>query len=369
MIFDFLLFGLVAVVLFQLIYYIFIFGKFGFTKPAILTNKNIPISVIVCAKNEAENIKKFVPLLLDQEYPTFELVLIDNASSDETRDLFEAFEKQYSNVKLVKVDNNEAFWGNKKYALTLGIKAAKYDYLLFTDADCYPTSRQWISLMGANFTLKKTIVLGYGAYEKIKNSFLNKIIRFETLLTATQYFAWAKIGKPYMGVGRNLAYKKDEFFRVRGFMDHMKIRSGDDDLFVNQAANSNNTTICFTPESFTYTAPKKTYKTWIDKKKRDVATAKHYKGFDRFQLGFFYSIQFLFFVLAIVLLAFQHQLIIVTGIIVFRYIFAWISLGYAAGKLNEKDVMYWYPFIEIFLIFTQFNVFITTIFTKPAHWK
>src|SRR5690606_19950607 len=193
-----------------------IFGKFSFSKPQVHTLKNIPISVIVCAKNEAENIKKFVPLLLEQDYPTFELVLIDDASIDETRELLEAFEKQYSNVKLVKVDNNEAFWGNKKYALTLGIKAAKYEYLLFTDADCYPISKHWIKNMSSNFTLKKTIVLGYGAYEKVKNSFLNKIIRFETLLTATQYFAWAKIGKPYMGVGRNLAYKKEEFFRVRG---------------------------------------------------------------------------------------------------------------------------------------------------------
>lgn len=369
MIFDILLLGLVAVVLFQLVYYIFIFGKFSFSKPQVHTLKNIPISVIVCAKNEAENIKKFVPLLLEQDYPTFELVLIDDASIDETRELLEAFEKQYSNVKLVKVDNNEAFWGNKKYALTLGIKAAKYEYLLFTDADCYPISKHWIKNMSSNFTLKKTIVLGYGAYEKVKNSFLNKIIRFETLLTATQYFAWAKIGKPYMGVGRNLAYKKEEFFRVRGFMDHMKIRSGDDDLFVNQAATKTNTTICFSSDSFTYSEPKKTFKTWFNQKRRHVSTAKHYKGFDRFQLGFFFITQFLFFALATVLLALQHQWMLVTGIVVFRYLFTWISLACAAGKLKEKDVMYWYPFIEIFLIFTQLNVFITNIFAKPVHWK
>src|SRR5690606_31531776 len=116
------------------------------------------------------------------------------------RDLFEEFEKQDSRVKLVKVDNNEAFWGNKKYALTLGIKAAKYEYLVFTDGDCYPNSKNWITEMTSQFTQQKTIVLGYGAYTKVKNSLLNKIIRFETLLTATQYFGWAKVGKPYMAV-------------------------------------------------------------------------------------------------------------------------------------------------------------------------
>ena len=131
----------IAVVCIQFLYYIVIFSKFSFAKPQNATPKRIPISVIVCAKNEAENVKNFVPILAEQDYPQFELVLIDDASSDNTLEIFEEFEKQYSNIKLVKVENNEAFWGNKKFALTLGIKAAKYEYLLFTDADCYPTSK------------------------------------------------------------------------------------------------------------------------------------------------------------------------------------------------------------------------------------
>jgi glycosyltransferase involved in cell wall biosynthesis len=359
----------IAVVVIQFLYYIVVFGKFSFAKPQTVTPKRVPISVIVCAKNEEENVKKFVPLLAEQDYHTFEIVLIDDASSDNTLEIFEEFEKQYPNIKLVKVENNEAFWGNKKFALTLGIKAAKYEYLLFTDADCYPTSKDWITSMSAQFTQQKNIVLGYGAYEKISNSFLNKIIRFETLLTATQYFAWAKIGKPYMGIGRNMAYKREEFFKVRGFMDHMKIRSGDDDLFINQAANGDNTTICYLPDSFTYSTPKTRFKDWFTQKRRHVSTAKHYKLFDRNQLGLFYLSQLLFILLPIVLLAFQYQWIAVVSIIGFRYLFAWLTLGFAAGKLKEKDVMYWFPIIEIVLIFTQLNVFITNTFSKPVHWK
>jgi glycosyltransferase involved in cell wall biosynthesis len=345
------------------------FGKFSFAKKQTLTPKRIPISVIVCAKNEAENVKQFVPILAEQDYPDFEIVLIDDASSDETLDLFEVFEKQYSNIKLVKVANNEAFWGNKKFALTLGIKAAKNEYLLFTDADCYPTSRDWIKEMSSNFTQQKTIVLGYGAYEKIKGSFFNKIIRFETLLTAVQYFGWAKIGKPYMGVGRNLAYKREEFFKTNGFIDHMKIRSGDDDLFINQASTSKNTTICFSRESFTFSKPKTTFSDWFTQKRRHVSTAKHYKAFDRIQLALFFLTQLLFIVLPIVLLIFQFQWIVVLSLIGFRYLFAWISMGFAAGKLNEKDTMYWFPVIELVLIFTQLNIFITNTFSKPVHWK
>jgi glycosyltransferase involved in cell wall biosynthesis len=359
----------IAVVVVQFLYYVVVFGKFTFAKPQTVTPKRVPISVIVCAKNEEENVKQFVPLLAEQNYHTFEIVLIDDASSDDTLEIFEAFEKQYSNVKLVKVENNEAFWGNKKFALTLGIKAAKYEYLLFTDADCYPTSKDWITSMSSQFTAQKNIVLGYGAYDKIAHSFLNKIIRFETLLTATQYFSWAKIGKPYMGVGRNMAYKREEFFKVRGFMDHMKIRSGDDDLFINQAATGENTTVCYVQDSFTYSEPKKSFKDWFTQKRRHVSTANHYKMFDRNQLGLFYASQLLFVLLPIVLLAFQFQWIAVVSIIGFRYLFAWLSMGFAAGKLKEKDVMYWFPIIEIVLIFTQLNVFITNTFSKPVHWK
>ena len=364
-----LLYLFIAIVVIQFIYYIGIFGQFTFAKNQTITPKKVPVSVIVCAKNEAENVKKFFPLLANQNYSDYEIVLIDDASSDETLDIFEEFEKQYSNVKLVKVENNEAFWANKKFALTLGIKASSKDYLVFTDADCYPNSKDWLQQMTAQFTMKKTIVLGYGAYDKIKNSFLNKIIRYETLLTAVQYFSWAKIGKPYMGVGRNLAYKKSVFFDNRGFMDHMRVRSGDDDLFVNQAANKGNTAVIYTPESFTYSTPRTTYKDWFNQKRRHVTTAKLYKSFDKFQLGLYFLTQFLFFVLGIILLAFQFQWIIVLGIILFRYIFTWISLGYGAGKLKEKDVMYWYPIIELVLIFTHINIFITNIFSKPVHWK
>ena len=365
----FLLYFFIAVVFIQIFYYLGIFGKFAFAKPQTITPKKLPVSVIVCAKNEEENVKKYIPLLAEQNYPDFEIVLIDDASSDETLEVFEEFENQYPNIRLVKVKNNEAFWGNKKYALTLGIKASTKDYLLFTDADCYPTSKEWITAITSQFTMNKTIVLGYGGYEKTERSLLNKIIRFETVLTAVQYFSWAKSGLPYMGVGRNLAYKKEEFFNVNGFIEHIQVRSGDDDLFVNQAANKANTTIAYTPESFTYSKPKETYKEWFTQKRRHVATASYYKFFDKIQLGLFYSSQLLFFLLVILLLAFQFQWIAVLALLATRYTIAWIVIGFSAGKLKENDLKIWFPVIEIVLIFTQINIFITNIFSKPVNWK
>lgn len=363
------LYFFIGIVAIQLSYYLGVFGKFAFAKAQKVTPKRIPISVIVCAKNEEENAANFIPLLAEQNYPDFEIVLIDDASSDGTLAVFEAFEKQYPNIRLVKVQNNEAFWGNKKYALTLGIKAAKKEYLLFTDADCYPTSKDWITAMSSQFTMHKTIVLGYGGYEKMANSFLNKIIRFETVLTAIQYFSWAKLGHPYMGVGRNMAYKKEEFFNVNGFIEHIQVRSGDDDLFINQAANAKNVTIAYTPESFTYSKPKTSFKEFFTQKRRHVATANYYKPFDKLQLGIFYCSQLLCIILPIILLAFQFQWILVLSLLLGRYIVAWTVVGFSAGKLKENDIKFWFPIVEIVLIVTQINIFITNIFSKPVHWK
>jgi hypothetical protein len=223
--------------------------------------------------------------------------------------------------------------------------------------------------MTSQFTENKTIVLGYGGYEKRERSFLNKIIRFETVLTAVQYFSWAKAGLPYMGVGRNLAYKKEEFFNVNGFIDHIQVRSGDDDLFINQAANKSNTTISYNPESFTYSNPKESFKDWFTQKRRHISTAEHYKFFDKFQLGLFFCSQLFFFLSVIVLLAFQFQWIAVVAILATRYTVVWTVIGFSAGKLKEKDIKIWFPIVEIALILTQINIFITNIFSKPVYWK
>lgn len=366
---NIIFFLFIGIALIQVAYYLAVLGRFAWAKLQVTSPKRISVSVIVCAKNEAEKARQYVPLLAEQDYPDYELVLIDDASSDETLDVFEEFEKQYPHIRLVKVENNEAFWGNKKYALTLGIKAARKDYLLFTDADCYPVSKDWISKMSSNFTMSKTIVLGYGAYEKVKNSFLNKIIRFDAMLWASQYFAWAKLGRPFAGEGRNLAYKRDEFFRVNGFIDHMNIRTGEDTLFINQSANKKNTTICFDPESFTYSEARSTFKGWLMQKRRRAYTMTFVGGGNGFMVQLFHSSQLLFIVLAVILLSLQVNWMIVAPIVAFRYLISWLVLGYSAARLKEKDVLYWYPVIELVLIFTHIQVFFINLFSKPVHWK
>lgn len=366
---DYLFYTFIVVVLFQVIYYLFILGQFAFLKQKKSALQSLPVSVIICAKNEAENLKIFLPSIISQEYSTFEIVLINDASHDETLQVMETFSLQHSNIKIVDVKNNEAFWGNKKYALTLGIKAAKHNHLLFTDADCKPVSKHWITEMCSHFNTKKTIVLGYGAYLKIKNSFLNKLIRFETLITAIQYFSFAKIGIPYMGVGRNLAYTKTEFFNANGFMSHMKVRSGDDDLFINQASNTTNTSICFSKHSFTKSNPETTFNNWFKQKRRHVSTAKYYKLNHKILLVLIYLLNLLFWVLASILLVFHFNWQIVISLLLLRIIVQYFTLGFSTKKLNEEDLLILIPFLEIFLIIIQLTIFINNLISKPNHWK
>ncbi|MFK5880084.1 MAG: glycosyltransferase, partial [Flavobacteriaceae bacterium] len=252
----------------QLCYYLFIFSRFSFLKPTKKEATNIPISVLICARNEAKNLQQFLPKILQQEYLDFEIVLINDRSYDDSLAVMESFkEKHPAKIKIVNVVETKN-GGSKKYALTLGIKAATHEHLLFTDADCIPNSNYWIREMSQHFTNNKSIVLGYGAYRTIKNSWLNKLIRFETLMTALQYISYANIGLPYMGVGRNLAYTKSLFFDTNGFANHLHLKSGDDDLFVNQNATKENCAISLHPESFTISEPKTTFKDWINQKRR-----------------------------------------------------------------------------------------------------
>lgn len=358
-----------VIVALQIIYYLFIFSKFAFAKEAHTSLKNIEVSVLVCAKNEAENLKEFIPKIISQDYPKFEIILINDDSSDATLEIMQQFEATHDTIKVVNVKHNDAFLSTKKYALTLGIKASSYNFLLFTDADCVPTSNQWIKEMSSHFCNSKTIVIGYGAYKKVKRSLLNSLIRFETLLTAIQYFSYTKLGMPYMAVGRNLAYRKEEFFNNSGFSSHMQIQSGDDDLFINEVATSKNTAICFNKTSFTESLAHTSLKKWFIQKKRHTSTAAHYKPVHKILLSLFYVSQFAFWLLSFILLIAVFQWKIVLALIILRFIVVYISVYFSAKKLNELNLLIYLPFLDLFLVLSQFAIFSSNLTSKKQHWR
>lgn len=358
----------ITIISIQLFYYGFLFRKLIHNNNKTST-ENIPISVIVWIKNQANTIGNLIPLLTTQEYPDYEIILLNDASTDDTLEVLKTFEKQHHNIKIVDVKNNETFWANKKYSLTLGIKAAQKEYLLFIDGTCYPDSTLWIKQMSNQFTNNKSIVLGYSGYKKIPQSFLNLLIRFENSTNALQYLSWARIGSPYTGTGKNLAYSKELFFNTSGFINHMKSLHGEDELFINQVANRENTTLCMNPDSFTYSEPEKTVTTWLNQCKKSYAVAYDYAPIDKLKLSLFYVSQGLFLLLAIILFIFQFCWIIVLGLLLIRYTCATITWWHTSKKLKQKDTAYWYPVLEIILVFIKLYLFMTFSKPKSSSWK
>ena len=354
------------VLIIQVFYYLYFFSRFAFSSNISKKKSSIPVSVIICAKNEANNLKLFLPSIISQSYATFEIVLVNDHSTDDSLQVMLDFQKKHTNIQVVNLNNKTL--GNKKNAVTQGINTAKYEHLLFTDADCEVKHNNWINEMASHFSNEKQLILGYGAYEKINKSWLNKLIRFETLLTAIQYFSYAKANLTYMGVGRNIAYTKSLFTKANGFTKHQHIKSGDDDLFVNQMAVKNNVSLCYSENSFTYSKPHTNFKKWIYQKRRHISTANHYKLIHQFLLGLFYISQLLFWLLTFFLLFTSKNLMFIAVIIIIRLSLLYIIYGFSAKKLKETDLVLYLPFLELFLIVIQIRIFIQNIFSKPTNW-
>lgn len=359
-----------VVVLIQFYFYIFLFGPYVFSVRNYRKDSDLPISVLVCAKNEEANLKRLLPSLLAQNYSDFEIILIDDASTDDSLHVMNAFKTQHASsqvtIQVIAIETEES--KGKKFALTRGIMASKNEHLLFTDADCIPASKNWIQFISNSFSTRISLILGYGAYSKIKGSFLNKLIRYETLITAVQYFSYAQAGNAYMGVGRNIAYTKEKFLEAGGFQAHKHIRSGDDDLFVKQVTTSLNTGICDDPQSFTYSKPEISFTKWLSQKRRHITTSSHYKKYHKFFLGIFYLSQIAFYVLTIAALVFQEQVTLVLGLFLFRFAFWYLIMIKSAYRLKEKDLIGFGPLYEISLIFIQLYIFLKNIISSPKNW-
>jgi len=241
------------------------------------------VSVVIAARNEAGNLEKFLPKVLEQDYPQYEVVVVNHASIDDTDMVLKRFEQKYKHLTVRTLKNDSISGFGKKLPLTLGIKAAKYDYLLLTDADCFPNSNQWIKTMIAPLE-HNDFVLGYGGFLK-QPLFINRLVRYDTVQSALLYLSVALKSKPYMAVGRNLAYRKSVFFKAKGFASHSYIAGGDDDLLVNQMATKKNTAIQIVPESFTYSTAVSSFREWHRSKSRHLTSSTRYSIFQKINLA------------------------------------------------------------------------------------
>ena len=273
-----------------------------------------PLSIIICARDESDNLLRNLPSILEQDYPNFEVIVVNDGSTDESEEILKLMAARYPQLYHTFTPDGSRYLSRKKLALTLGIKASKHDWLVFTEANCKPTSNQWLKLMARNFTSKTDIVLGYSNCQSNKG-WTNKRITFNLLFLAMRYMGMALCGKPYMAIGRNMAYRKELFFQQKGFSSHLNLLRGEDDLFVNKVANKSNTRVetdsNATIQMQNYYHPKD----WREERMNYLTTARQYKGSQRYLLGFETTTRLLMY------------LAIVAGIVVSSIYMHWLMLG------------------------------------------
>ncbi len=295
-----LMYGVLIIsLLLQIINYLFFAYQFYRLKTQQNKNKHVsnftlPLSIVICAKNAASLLQKNLPFVLEQIYPAdWEVLVVDDASQDETAFILKEFSKKYPHLHIIKSEKNPYLKG-KKNALAQGIAASSYDTLLLTDADCVPASPQWALKMVQPLRQQDiNLVLGFAPYSG-KKSLLTAWVHYETLLTAVQYGAWAAAGMPYMGVGRNIAYRKS-FFSELTLQKYRQLASGDDDLLISSNAKGANTALVSTADSFCYSPAPPDFATWIQQKRRHLSTATHYTTAQQIRLAAFSFSQFLFY--------------------------------------------------------------------------
>jgi glycosyltransferase involved in cell wall biosynthesis len=367
----------VAFALIQIFYLLWFFVRLCFYKQkSILTATDlVPVSIIICAKNEERNLQERLQRWVDQKYfkpdgsANFEVLIVDDNSEDGSAFFYNTVREQYpSYVRVLQLRQEAKGIKGKKFPLSMGIKEAKYETLLLTDADCTPASDLWLHHMVSEYSNSATeIVLGYSNYEK-ESTFLNRWIRWETVHTAIQYLSYSLAGKTYMGVGRNLSYLKPVFLANKGFSSHSQLISGDDDLFINQVAKPHNTRICIHKESFTTSTPKASFDSWWFQKSRHVSTARLYKKEHRFLLGM-YSVSHTMFWLTLLPAVFCVAMLpIVAAAFGGRFLLHWIIFGINAVKLDERDLVARVPLFDLLTLYYNLRLF-PQLFRSSDIWK
>ena len=327
-----------------------------------------PVSIIICARNEAENLRQNLPFFLAQDYPAFELIVVDDHSTDKTAEVVLEFQKKFSTLRLLSIQSETS--PGKKAALSLGIQQASFERLFLSDADCRPKSRQWLKMMQRSFSENVQIVLGYGPYLK-RSGWLNRFLRFEAFYTAIQYFSFALAGHPYMGVGRNLAYDRAVFQQAGGFSKHAHLASGDDDLLVNAVAHANNTAINLFPEARIYSLPITSWRGYYIQKRRHLSVGSHYRWQHQIALGTLALSHFAFYAASVLLLILSPGWwpLLTLNYLVRMSVVLLVAKG-ASKHLGEYDLLPFLPLLDA-LYLVYYLVFAPSLLTgsRIQKWK
>ena len=368
MIVEYLFYIFLVATLVQLLYHLFIFIRIWFYKESEHVNYK-PVSVIVSSKNQLDDLRSNLIYFLNQEYPEFEVIVINDASSDGTEDYLEELQKKYDYLKVVTktIQENDRFNKGKKFGITLAIKSATHDNLLFSDADSYPSSNQWIKKMQTYFSSKNQIVLAHSRLEKRKG-LLNRLLRYESLYEGLLSFSSALCGFPFLAQRRNIGYTRGLFFSINGFFSHLNLSRGEAMLFVDEASNSRNTAVCLSAEAMTLSNKQKSYLEWCYDKRSYFHLAKRLRFSSLMILGMNFFSQLSFWMLIPVLLIYQINTQLVLLAFSLRFCMQFIVYCKMCKFTNEYSLLWFQPFYEISLMLINFILLLSTFIKKVHDW-
>lgn len=298
------------------------------------------VSVVVCVRNASHLLSAQIPQWLGQEYPHWELIILDDHSTDNSWSILQEWQvnPKISTYSMAA----EKIRPGKKYAQQFGVSKAQFDWVLVTDADCRPASNHWIQRMMQARRPETRLVLGIGLLQR-KPGFLNRFIRYEMAHTAIQYLSAAYWQTPYMGVGRNLLFSRHLFESTKDRAgDHLPY--GDDDLFVN-AASSQAISYCIDPTGFTLSPAKETLSAYADQKKRHLSTGKYYRLSHQMLLGSWALLHFLYWLGLFALCPFYPVQVLLVGAL--RLTLCMVIFWRWTKTLVQPDLRWWFPLLDL----------------------
>ena len=348
----------------SLIYYIFLSVVDRAEQQAETKEEDIPVSVIIAARNEARNIERNLPAILAQDYKRFEVIVIDDNSTDDTAKVLENLCKSHGNLRYARLADVRG----KKNAVTKGIELANYEWLLLTDADCSPRSDRWIESMFSNLSRNTNLILGYSPFYKAEG-LVNSLARVDAFNIGVQYLSFALYGIPYMGVGRNMAYRKSLFQETRGFSDHMNVLSGDDDLFIQAAASSSYTAVRMIKDTQTISRSKTSFSSWFSQKRRHFSTGFHYKIGTLIMLGLVQFNILGFYVALFLNVVYGTHIWVVFVLALVRFYSQYRIIKKTAVKLGEIDLLLLSLILELPIIIFNLLAGFSNILYKNRRWS
>ncbi len=354
-------------VLIQLVYFWFFFSRLAFLKQQSHAGAGQPpVSVVLTASNQYEALSKNLPLLFEQDYPDFEVVVVNDNSDDDTDELLKTFAGKFPALRVVELTQSLNWFRGRKFPLSLGIKSAAHQLLLLTDANCTPEGPQWLQQMTSAFEGHTEMVLGYATCRT--GSHINSWLRFTAFYDAIFFLSAALAGIPFKGSGRNLSYKKALFYSHKGFSSHYTINAGDDELFVNKAATRRNVSVKVGSGAQVAFTKSSGFGTWLKSEKTRLQIRRYFKFRHRLLLHVFNLSNFLVYALLLFLLISGIQPLLVAGAFALRLLSQLLIFGLAQKRLTEKKLLLLSPVYEIFLILIDLCLWLMLIFTRKNKW-